>query len=116
MKCLLFFRGLKYAIKAVFFGILSLWNTMGFAFDPQVFKKSINYLLVCRISPATPGLFNSIAQYSNAMSCWCRSTVVSPNPIDQIWTDFEEKKFRRKALFFGKSYHKNKNCSDTQIT
>ena len=28
-------------------------------------------------------------------------TVVSPSPIDQIWTDFEEKKFRRKALFFG---------------
>ena len=29
------------------------------------------------------------------------ATVVSPSPIDQIWTDFEEKKFRRKELFFG---------------
>ena len=29
------------------------------------------------------------------------ATVVSPSPIDQIWTDFEEKKFRRKVLFFG---------------
>ena len=28
-------------------------------------------------------------------------TVVLPSPIDQIWTDFEEKKFRRKVLFFG---------------
>ena len=28
-------------------------------------------------------------------------TVVSPSPIDQIWTDFEEKKFQRKELFFG---------------
>ena len=27
-------------------------------------------------------------------------TVVLPNPINQIWTNFKEKKFRRKALFF----------------
>ena len=28
-------------------------------------------------------------------------TVVSPSPIDQIWTDLEEKKFQRNELFFG---------------
>ena len=37
---------------------------------------------------------------SQLMADWTQLTAVSPNPIDQIWTDFEEKKFRRKALFF----------------
>ena len=35
-------------------------------------------------------------------------TVVSPSPIDQIWTDFEEKKFRRKVLFLVRGTAKTK--------
>ena len=38
---------------------------------------------------------------SVSISMYVPTTVISPSPIDQIWTDFEEKKFQRKVLFFG---------------
>ena len=33
-----------------------------------------------------------------------------------IWTDFAGGKFRQRALFFGKSYRENKNCSGSENT
>ena len=33
-----------------------------------------------------------------------------------IWTDFVGENFWRRALFFGKSYRENKNCSGSENT
>ena len=51
----------------VYICLCNIFQISNFAFDPQLFKTSIHYLLIFRISPATQGLFTSLAQYSHAI-------------------------------------------------
>ena len=64
---------------------------------PAVYATNLNL----RRSLPEHVIGKALSQYYNSRHILTTPTVVLPSPIDQIWTDFEEKKFRRKELFFG---------------